>query len=259
MVTPYSLSAFPEMEEKWAVVGGDIIAAKYVPKDTEKVMEPDQGMKLITNKEEEKKVETKKVVSKVEVPRSERPKTEVAKMKKAGLPIKEQPPTRRAFMGAVPKAPDKVEVKKGKVLVPMAKPRKKQAKVELIGAPVWKRQLNWKGEPEKINIKEYPIKILCAKCGQPRYIDRKNAGVKDHPVTLCKPHARREHDDRHNAALRQKTEERKGLLVIAAKKALKEAPGTAGKGVREGAEGRKGTKGTPIAPKGGNKALKGRR
>ena len=291
---------FPELEEKWVVVEGRLVAGKYVPipehegllEHATPVIEPGyipapEGLPFLPidyvpqgekgkplAKKEEKKMEKKKPLAvkfntkkktgpKVEVPRSERPKTEIAKVKAKTGTVPEQPPTRRAFIGK--KAPARVVVKgRGKltrVLVPMRKPRSPQAKVGKIGpkAPVWRRQLDWKGNPEKIDINLYPVKILCATCGQPRYIDPRNAGVKDHPVTLCKPHARREHDDRHNAGLRKKTAEKREALVKAAKLACKALPKSPGKAASVSQDRRSPSKGTKVATKGAYKGRKARR
>ena len=147
------------------------------------------------------------------------------------------------------------------VMVPIPKTkgqRRPQAKVAKIGpkVPVWRRQLDWKGNPEKVDLNLFPNKIVCSRCGQPRYLDPRNAAIKEHPVTLCKPCSMREKNDRHNAMLRRRTAEKQAAALKAAKAACKALPKTQEKAPSVSQDRRSPAKGTPIAPKGSSKGKK---
>jgi len=274
---------FPDVREKWAIVDDQIMRVKFneldleagkgvapvapvaspptpktqVPMETPPPAKP-KTMSLIPTvspakkkvvgdthkaKEKEKSMATKKIAPKVA-----RPRTAVAKEKAKTGKVPEQPPTKLAYVGRPvdPKAKGN-KAKSGKVTVPLkTSMSKKTGKVTKVGPkePVWRRQLNWNGTPEKIDINLYPNKIICSTCGQPRYLDPRNAGIESHPVTLCKPCSRRAKNTAHNARAHAKVVARRAEMAKAAKKtyqaiakppteAVKKAPGraqAAGKG-----------------------------
>ena len=139
-------------------------------------------------------------------PRQERPRTKVAKDKKKGV-LSEQEPTVRAYKGRPVDKKAHLKAVKGpgghvKALrVPQQRPHVKSGPVPKVGAkkPIYCRQLAWGGRPEKIDTNLYSIKIVCLECGQPRYVDPKNAGITKHPVTRCKPCAKRHKSRVHDA------------------------------------------------------------
>ena len=153
-------------------------------------------------------------------PRQERPRTKVAKDKKKGV-LSEQEPTVRAYKGRPVDKKAHLKAVKGpgghvKALrVPKQRPHAKSGPVPKVGAkePIYCRQLAWGGRPEKIDTNLYSIKIVCLECGQPRYVDPKNAGITKHPVTRCKPcakrHKSRVHDARRKVKLAAKVVESK--------------------------------------------------
>jgi hypothetical protein len=248
---------FVDMLEKWAVMEGGIVALKFnmmdspqppAPPKVNKVFDGllnalERGNELMVmdtvKSKEEKRVEktTKQTNVKLVEPKVARPRTKAAQEKKVGKGVKEQPPTTRAYVGRpVEKGKGKVgkatgtrdvkgEMSHNKVKVGIPTVSKKTGPVPKIGpkAPVWRRQLGSNGKPEKVDINLYPIKIVCANCGQPRYVDSRNAGIKDHPVTLCKPCRLRKKNDDHNTALRAKTAAKREMVEKEARKAVREA------------------------------------
>lgn len=279
---------FPELQEKWVVEGGKLIATKYTPiggegttlpppispkeatrlKTSEeagvmnikpsrrvKTIPSDKELKAEGKKEEmvkaavapgtvvigeevmlpdkprkEKKKVDKRKEPRPTAPRHERPRTKAAKAKKQGV-VKEQPPTKRARVGRPVDPKAKLKAVKGPggrvraLRVPKQRPHAKSGKVPKVGAkaPVYRRQLGWDGRPEKIDINLYPIKVICADCGQPRYVDPKNAGIAKHPVTRCKPCQKRHKSRVHDANVKIKKLAARAAAEKAERKMIRDA------------------------------------
>lgn len=248
---------FPDMEEKWAVVAGRITGVKFNAADKDaastlmgngitagkelKPAKPTPPVPLTRNEKAEAKEVSRKIAEQAEAltkdivklmdkPTKQGLLTNITPPSKKGVrimekpkAIKEQPPTVRAYSGKNTAKP-KAVVKKGKITVPVPKAvSKKTGPVPKIGPkpPKWVRQLGSNGKPEKVDLNMYPIKIVCSKCGQPRYIDRKNAGNTAHPVTLCKPCQLRKKNDDHNAMMRARTVAKRAAEEAAAAAYLK--------------------------------------
>lgn len=196
--------------------------------------------------------------------------SKIHKAKVAGAPIPEQPPTIRARMGQPAVKAPTAKVIKGpsgitkalKVPLPVKQAptaRKPIAPLNKIGPkpPVWRRQLDWNGHPEKVDINLFPVKIICPNDGQVRYTTPNNAAHKTHPVRLCKPcQIQATKKWRSDKANKRNKERRKALAAakcspVAPRKAPVKAPSKAQKG-------RSGSKvGKPI-PRTTNRPKKGR-
>lgn len=206
---------FPDVEEKWAIINGDAVGVKYNKLDMVKET-PTESTKEPPVEDVREGPRKRRVLTPKAKPMVDRPRTNDARDKKKGI-VTEKEPTVRARMGRpvekngkmyIAKTPDiKGQGSRAEIKIPVvAVVDKKTGKVPRIGpkVPVWQRQMGWNSKPEKVDVNLYPHKIVCKECGQPRYIDGMNYGVKSHPVTMCKPCALAHNYKEHNRRVRER-------------------------------------------------------
>lgn len=178
-------------------------------------------------------------------PAVERGGSKVAKAAVTGS-VKEMPPTKRAYYGQDRKKPIIVK-KEGTVTIKKPAPAQRvkvarKIETSLGGSPNFKKQLDAHGVPELIDIRKFPVKIVC-KCGQVRWTDSRNALHPIHPVHQCKPCARRRANAARNGAPSHRNDARRKRTSMLREDAVKHGKLTKSKDM-----GREKAKPTPMTP-----------